>query len=261
MHVCTGAGGDPEGNTCFRRNCGFEVTPGTEFPPNEFFGGCSAADTTAGALCCPRTMLAGGGAGGAAGGASSELAGEVEPAPDPAAAQRLRTEARTALERRIAELESQLAEARQAARLPETCSQPEECAAAVMAAARPALLEGEIAWRRLQLEMFDASPASTDELHAKIAQGTFEDWRRELAHEYATRTAAVLIQSMREAIAALLPGRARPELAPFVDEAVQDLEQRIGRLEAWRRQPDGVPAGLEMFDAAGDSDFEPLPGR
>jgi hypothetical protein len=251
MHVCTAAGNDSEGNSCFRRNCSFEVPAGTEFPPNQFFGGCAAGDTAAGALCCPRAALARG--------AFSGLAGEVEPTPDPAAALRLRTEARAALERTIALLEGQLDEARRGARSPETCAQPEECAAAVTAMERPALLEGEIAWRRLQLERLDASPASTDELHAKIADGTFEDWRRAVARDYATRTATVLSQAMREAIAALLPGRARPELAPYVDEAVQDLEQQIGRLEAWQRQPDGVPAGLEMFDAAGDSGFEPLP--
>lgn len=255
MHVCTASGDDAEGNTCFRRNCSFEAPLGTEFPPNHFFGGCAPSDTTAGALCCPRTMLAGG----SSSGLMSEVEpGEVEAAPDPAAAQRLRTEARAALERIIAGLESQLDEARRAARWPETCSQPEECAAAVMAMARPALLEGEIAWRRLQLDRFDALPASTDELHAKIADGTFEDWRREVARDYATRTATVLSQALRKAISALLPGKARPELAPYVDEAVQDLEQQIGRLEAWQRQPDGVPVGLGMFDAAGDTGFEPL---
>jgi hypothetical protein len=256
MHVCKDAGNDPEGNTCTRRNCSFETPLGTEFPPNQFFGGCAASDTTAGALCCPRALMAGGG-----GGASSGLAAEDAPAPDPDAALRLRTEARAALERIIAGLESRLDEARRAAQGPEACSQPEACAAAVTAMAQPALLEGEIAWRRLQLEMLEASPASTDELHAKIADGTFEDWRRDLAREYATRTAAVLIPALREAIAALLPGRARPDLAPYVDEAVRNLEQQIARLEAWQRQPDGVPAGLEMFDAAGDTGFAPLPGH
>lgn len=123
MHVCTVTGNDPEGNTCFRRNCSFEAPLGTEFPANHFFGGRSSSDTTAGAVCCPRALLAGG----SSSGLMSEVEPvEVEPAPDPAAAQRLRTDARASLERTIAGLESQLDEARRAARWPETCSKPEE---------------------------------------------------------------------------------------------------------------------------------------
>lgn len=241
MHPCTATGADAEGNSCARLNCAFEAKPGSEFPPNEFFGGCMAGNETAGAVCCPLMALTGTGPGDAG-----------TPA-DPAAARRLRAEGRARLESLIATLEHDLDEARRQARWPDTCSDDAGCAAAVRAVAQPALLEGALAWRRVQLRLFDANPESPEALQALITGTGLEAWRRDHQREYATRTAAALAPAARAAIAALAPGRARPVFTRYVDEAIQHLEQQIGRLEAWQRQPDGTPLGLEPFDADADA--------
>lgn len=240
MHVCTASGMDGEGNTCLRRNCAFETKSGTEFPPNEFFGGCGAGNDTAGAVCCPRTVRVGAGA-------------FDTGTPDPAAARRLRGEARARLQSLIANLERELEAAQGAARWPASCAGDESCGAALQAVAQPALLAGTLSWRRAQLELFDANPESPEALQAIVSAGGLERWRTEHQQAYVTRVAGALAQAARAAIKLLEEGRARPAFATYVHEAVRHLEQQAGRLEAGQRQPDGWPPELGPFDAEADT--------
>ena len=52
MHVCAaGADTDAEGNHCGVFDCGWNPSPFDEVVPDQYLGGCTAPDTTAGALC------------------------------------------------------------------------------------------------------------------------------------------------------------------------------------------------------------------
>jgi hypothetical protein len=249
MHVCTASGMDAEGNTCAQRNCAFETRPGTEFPPNEFFGGCGTGNDTAGAVCCPRMARAGAGA--------SDTG-----TPDPEAARRLRAEGRTQLERTLAALEHELEQAKRESRWPEACSGDEACFAALRAVAQPALLEGTLAWRRAQLELFDANPESPEALQALLTASRLESWPRERRQAYVTRVARALALAARAASKLLEVGRTRPGFAAAIDAAQQHLEQQAGRLEAAQSQPDGWPFELGPFDAdAQATSFVPLTSR
>jgi hypothetical protein len=214
LHVCTPSGDDPEGNSCEQTNCSLDPRAGEESPLNAFLGGCGAADTTAGAVCCPTPALV-----------------APEPVPTPEELKRLRDRDHATLLQAIASLESQVDAARGAAVLPATCGDPQACGKALQALTLPALLQGAIDLHRAYLRHMEASTASNQDLQAQEAKGTFEDSWRSAGRTYRKELLAIRRKALKDALDALRAALAAPTTAATARVLADELRGQLAALD------------------------------
>lgn len=240
MHVCVGGDGtDPEGNTCAFVECTLDPPPGTEFLGNDFFGGCGAGNTTAGAVCCPV----------AAAGAMIAAEERAEEAVDEPAADgtMTRPEHRAALAAAIARLEAELAAARGRARLPASCPAGQPCPE-LYALIEPALLEGTLEAYRQEMARLDATPETIEELMRQGGEQGPESWQRAYAENWSREVLRALARALDKARAALQPAVAQASTAEAARLATADLEARRQEIERQLREPQAPRMLLPVFD-------------